>query len=363
MGGIERNTVNLANTLYSQGHEVHILCFKKRVTLAPAEGVIMHFHDFDKINRLSIIGYLYDILTRLTLAVFIRKSSFVWRGLYYVIYFRIFLHFCEKKYGRFNKIIARGQGSFELLWALRDPRFYQVIVSPFEPNMNPFDKWYKKLLFYNKNTITNSSGVKDSFLKIMNGYGIKTRDIQIIPNPCPINLIQSKANENVELPDYPYIVHVGRLVYQKNQKLLINAYFASNIEEKLVIIGSGREEKNLRKQVKILNIEDKVNFLGQKNNPYPWMKQAKLFVLTSRFEGFGLVNIESLACGTPVVAADCPGGLHDILVEEQSKLIANPTAEDIAKKIRYALENPLVIKPEWYYNFDADKVAEQFLNL
>lgn len=363
MGGIERNTVNLANAMLSQGHEVHILCFKKRLVIKPDDGVILHFHDFDKINRLTIIGYLYDLLTRLTLASFIRKSGFVWRGVYYGIYFKIFLYFIEKKYGKFDKIIARGQGSFEPLWLYRDKRFYQVIVSPIADSGNILDKWYKKLLFRNKNTIANSSGVRQTFLDKMSQYNIEIHAVPVIHNPCPIKAIQQKANEKVDLPGYPFIVHVGRLTYQKNQQLLIRAYAAANIEEKLVIIGSGQEENKLRELTRSLDISDKVIFLGQKENPYPWMKHARLFVLTSIIEGFGLVNVESLACGTPVIATDCPGGLHDIFVDELREYIVAADANVIAEKIRDALQHPITIKPEWYERFDAEKVAKQFLAL
>lgn len=363
MGGVERNTVNLSNTLVSQGHEVHILCFKKRMDLKPDERVILHFHDFDKINRLTIVGCLYDLLTRLTVSAFIRKSGFVWRGLYIVIYFNIFLSLLERKYGQVDKIIVRGQGAFEYLWRFRDPRFYQIIVSPIAQSNSPFDKWYTKLLFSNKNVIANSSGVKASFLTKMKMHGLETKDVPVIPNPCPIKLIQTSANAEVDLPDYPYIIHVGRLTLQKNQMLLIEAYADSNIDEKLVIIGSGQEEKNLRNLTKRLNVVDKVVFLGQKENPYPWMKHAKLFVLTSKIEGFGLVNVESLACGTPVIAVDCPGGIRDILIEEQSNFITKPNVSDVAEAIKQALRNPPQIKPEWYNRFDADNVAKQFMLL
>jgi glycosyltransferase involved in cell wall biosynthesis len=363
MGGVEKNTVNLANTLVEQGHEVHILCFKKRYHLQPDKRVYVHFHDFDRINRLTIIGYIYDLLTRLTLSVVLRKSGFVWRGIYYVIYFRIFLYFLEKKYGTVDKMIARGQGAFEYLWMLKDPRFYQVLVCPLHMRYSFRDKWYTKLIYEGKNSVANSTGVKESYLAKMKAYGFRANDIPVIPNPCPIKEIQSLAEEKVDLPERPYIVHVGRLTLQKNQPLLLEAYAESNIEEPLVIVGSGQEESKLRNLAAKLNITDKVIFVGQKANPYPWMKHARLFVLTSLFEGFGLVNVESLACGTPVVAVDCPGGIRDILVEDQSEFIVEPNPKAIAQKIRYALAHPPFIKAEWYQKFDAPNVAKMFLRL
>ena len=363
MGGVERNTVNLANTLVEQGHEVHILCFKKRMDMIPDKRVFLHFYDFDKINRFTVIGFIYDLFTRLIVSALMKGSRFVWRGLYINIYFRLFVYFLEKKYGHVDKIIVRGQGAFEYLWKYNDNRLYQVIVSPILENNYPFDRWYSKLLYTNKNTIANSSGVRDCLLQKMKRYHLPVNDIPIIANPCPIKKIQILSNEKVDLPSYKYIVHVGRLTKQKNQTLLLTAYAKSDINENLIIIGSGKEEQKLRDLTKQLNIENKVIFLGQKENPYPWMKHAELFVLTSMIEGFGLVNVESLACGTPVVAGDCPGGIRDILIEEQSNFIAELTPESLAIKIQQALLNPPKIKSEWYERYDADYIAKQFLSL
>lgn len=363
MGGIERHTIYLANALAELGHEIHIFCFKKRLELIPDERVILHFYDFDKINRMTIIGLIYDILTRFTVSVFIRGSGFIWRGLYIKLYFRLFLKYFERKYGSTDKILVMGHGAFEYLWNFNDPRVYQLIVSPFVENNNPLDKWYTKLLFANKNIIANSRGVRDSLLEKMQKYHLAVKSIRVIANPCPIKNMQLLSNEEVDIPNYSYIIHVGRLTKQKNQTLLIEAYAKSEIEEKLVIIGSGLEEQKLRNLARQLKIENKVVFLGQKTNPFPWIKHAKLFVLTSLIEGFGYVNVESLACGTPVVAVDCPGGIKDILIEEQSELIAKPNPESVALKIQQALLNPPVIKPEWYEKFDSENVAKEFLAL
>jgi hypothetical protein len=60
---------------------------------------------------------------------------------------------------------------------------------------------------------------------------------------------------------------------------------------------------------------------------------------------------------------DCPGGIRDILIEEQESLIAKPDVNSLAEKIRFALDNPVQIKENWYMRFDITKVANDFLNL
>jgi glycosyltransferase involved in cell wall biosynthesis len=364
MGGVERNTVNLANTLAEQGHEVHILIFKRRCELTPDERVHVHVFDMDKVNRLTGIGLIYDALTRWFLATTLRGSGFVWKGLYGGWYFRLFLTRLEKRFGRFDKIIMRGQGAFEHVWSFSDPRIYQVVVSPLsKPDGSRLERWYTRLLYGNKRLVANSSGVLDSLKQRLAFYRLEAKSLSLIHNPCPINTIRRMAEEPAPVPEEPYIVHVARLTYQKNQALLLKAYKASGIDEKLVIVGGGQDEHALKRLAEDLGIAAKVIFVGQQLNPYPWMKHARAFVLSSYIEGFGLVLVESLASGTQVVSVDCPGGIRDILVEEQSRLIAEPTVEGLAEKIREALENPVTIKPEWYWRFDAEVVARQFLAL
>lgn len=364
VGGVERNTVNLANTLVDMGHEAHIIIFKNQRELLPDERVKVHLFDIDTINRLTLIGLLYDLFTRALLATTLRGSGFVWRGVYGGLIFRYLLKRLERRYGRFDRIIMRGQASFEHIWSFHDPRAFRVIVSPVKPSKGgALQRWYARLLYGNQRMVANSADVLDTLKRRLESEGVAAASLSLIHNPCPIARIQQMAEEPAPVPQEPYLVHVARLVPQKNQELLLRAYKAAAVEEKLYILGSGKEEKNLKKLAQSLGIADKVVFTGQQINPYPWMKHAKMFILSSRVEGFGLVLVESLACGTQVVSVDCPGGIRLILIEEQKRLIAEPTAEALAAKIREALVDPVTVKPEWYWRFDAKAVAQQFLDL
>lgn len=364
MGGIERNTITLANNLVEMGHDVHIVVYKKRPGLTPDPRVHIHYFDIDKINRSTVAGLVYDLLTRSLLAPWIPRSGFVWRGVYGSWYFRRLLRRLEKQYGRIDQIIMRGQGAFEMLWRLRDPRCYQVIVSPIDPPSHGWlDRWYSRLLFAGKNNVCNSSGVMASVQARLQAYGLSARQVVVIANPIPIARIETLSREAVALPQRPFLVHVARLTYQKNQELLIRAYHAANVAEDLVIIGSGQDRSKLEKLVTTLGLDGRVQFLGQLDNPYPWMRAAKLFILSSRYEGFGLVMAESHVCGTPVVAVDCPGGVRDVLIEEQTRLIAEPSVEGLAAKIREGLAEPVTVKRKWVERFEAKKIAAQFLQL
>ncbi|MCW8917889.1 MAG: glycosyltransferase [Gammaproteobacteria bacterium] len=364
MGGIERNTITLANNLVEMGHDVHIVVYKKRPGLVPDPRVYIHYFDIDKINRITVIGLIYDLFTRTFLAPLIPRSGFVWRGIYGSWFFRLLLRKLEKQFGSIDKIITRGQGAFEMLWRLRDPRCYQVIVSPIDPPSHGWlDRWYSRLLFAGKNNVCNSTGVMESVKARLQAYGYSARQLVVISNPIPIDRIEQLSHEPVTLPQRPFIVHVARLTYQKNQELLIRAFHAANVEEDLVIIGGGQDRSKLEKLVVTLGLDGRVLFLGQLENPYPWMRAAKLFVLSSRYEGFGLVMAEAHVCGTPVVAVDCRGGVRDVLIEEQTRLISEPTVERLADKIREGITDPVEVRREWVERFEAKKIASQFLEL
>ena len=124
-----------------------------------------------------------------------------------------------------------------------------------------------------------------------------------------------------------------------------------------------RSETKLRQLATSLNITDRIIFLGLKRNPYAYMARAAAFVLSSRQEGLGLVLIESLACGTQAVATDVPGGIREVLIEEQQRLLAENSIEGLAFKLREAVDSPVVVKPEWAERFDSRHIIPQYLQL
>ena len=131
--------------------------------------------------------------------------------------------------------------------------------------------------------------------------------------------IQEKGNEYIEVDKVNKskfeIISVGRLSEQKDYRTLLKSL--SLVKKKhnfnLKILGIGKELTNLKKLAQDLEIADNVEFLGFKENPYPYIKSSDLFVLSSKWEGFGLVLVEALALGTPVIATDSNGAPSEIL--------------------------------------------------
>ncbi|UPO97388.1 glycosyltransferase [Cetobacterium somerae] len=168
-----------------------------------------------------------------------------------------------------------------------------------------------------------------------------------IYNSFNIDLIERKSNlikeDELNLIKKPYILSIGRLEEtQKDFTTLIKAFskVSNNIKENLYIIGEGRHKDNLKKLVKDLQIEDRVLFLGFKNNPYPWIKNSSFFVHSSKFEGLPTVLIEASILGKAIVSTDCPTGPREILENGNCGLLVDVgDVEKLAENIKYLSQN------------------------
>jgi glycosyltransferase involved in cell wall biosynthesis len=142
-----------------------------------------------------------------------------------------------------------------------------------------------------------------------------------IPNGIPVQAIQRLAQEPVAASDERYfetptILSVGRLTEQKDPASLIAAHALLRDQggnQSLLLIGAGHLEAALRAQAQRLGVAGSVHFLGYRSNPFAYMRRCTVMGHAARYEGFGLVLAEALACGACVVATDCPSGPREIL--------------------------------------------------
>lgn len=176
-------------------------------------------------------------------------------------------------------------------------------------------------LFYRKfdKIVCQSRDMQEDLIE---NYGLAPHRLVLIPNPVDIKRIRSLAVMPVEsgLPQltkgFPVLrlVAAGRLVYQKGFDLLIDAIALLRGQRlHLTILGDGPLRSELMQKANRLGVGNQVRFVGFQPNPYPYFRQADIFVLSSRFEGLPNVVLEALACGTPVVATPAPGGVREIL--------------------------------------------------
>ncbi|GAB2796798.1 glycosyltransferase [Halomonas shantousis] len=366
MGGMERVACNLADAFAEAGHESHLMVYRKRSDgLAPENpNVRMHVFALRWWQRLTGVGLLLELISRLLLNPLIRRSHFVWTGFLGGYLLRFWLWRFERRYGRLDRIIFRGIGTIEPVWSYRDDRARFVLENTLPINNKSWKhKLFSRCLFSGKPLVAVSEGVAETVREARERWGFRPASLTVIVNPCPVGSIrQHMLADEPDVPDEPYIVNVARLVPQKDHALLLRAYAQARPDELLVIVGDGPQRASLETLAASLGIADKVRFVGHRANPYPWMYRARLFVLSSRVEGMGIVLTESLACGTPVIAVDCPGGIREVLKGELESAIAAHDETALADKIQSSLQEPKpVINDAWLQDFLPQRVVERFI--
>ena len=151
---------------------------------------------------------------------------------------------------------------------------------------------------------------------LVENFRIKT-PVRVIYNPIDLHFIKTHVNEEpgyVFDPNTFYFVNVGGFRKEKNHLLLIQAFFIlKNLPCKLLLVGGGVMEEELKQKVHDLGMMDKIIFTGFEKNPFKYVSRSDCFVLSSDVEGFPNVLIEALACGKPVISTDCSSGPRELL--------------------------------------------------
>ncbi|MGE5942860.1 MAG: glycosyltransferase [Flavobacteriales bacterium] len=179
--------------------------------------------------------------------------------------------------------------------------------------------------------------------KIVKDYNFK--HIINIYNPVDFKTIVEKLNkQGGEKNDIRYILFFGRIQEKpKNLSLLVKAYNNSELMKKNVLLyflGNGEDVTLIKEIVKALSLTNYVVFLPFTSNPYPYVKEALFTVLTSRYEGFPLSLIESLACGTPVISVDCNSGPSEVIKHrENGLLIENHNVNALSSAMDELIDN------------------------
>lgn len=154
---------------------------------------------------------------------------------------------------------------------------------------------------------------------------LETEDkLEMIYNPFDIEKIKELSENILELSEKEkellknkYIIMVSRLeLKMKDFFTLFKAYkkvLLSNEDLKLYLLGDGPDRERIEKEIKKMNLGDKILLLGMKKNPYPWIKNAELLVHSSKYEGLPTVLIEALILKKIVISTNCPTGPEEIL--------------------------------------------------
>lgn len=161
-------------------------------------------------------------------------------------------------------------------------------------------------------------------------------NLMVIANPLSFNPAKKAELKNRK------IIAVGKQGYQKAYDLLLKSWslISDKQDWELHIYGKKDPGAKLDKLAATLGVEDSLHFHEPEKNIQQKYSDSSIFVLSSRFEGFGMVIIEAMACGLPVVSFDCPYGPADILTNGQDGfLVQNGNTVQFAKKLEMLMKD------------------------
>lgn len=352
-GGVTTANTLLAENMLQQGHRVTFFCFtdnaeKKRVL--KEKGIQIYTSPFKK---LGVLAFIYNFIS--IWWFFIRKRHF--SGI----------------------IIPSFNVAFVTLIALKLSFYKTKTIVNFHTHISRFAEsksaFNKKLLSIGRHVLR----LADICANVSKEAALDARDyfklpvVHVLYNPLlPYTAPQNPPElhrwfqESTLIP----LVACGRLAGEKDYPLMLQALKVLNginPHYRLIILGKGSLEKDLKSLTRELGIEEIVDFIGDVPNARDYMQQARFLWLTSKYEGFGLVLLEALSTGTSCVSVDCQSGPAEILQDgNYGCLVKSRDPEIMATSVIEFTNQPP--KPREFYqqraaDFDPSLMTQKYLDL
>ena len=229
--------------------------------------------------------------------------------------------------------------------------------------------FFTKIFNLSDGIIVNSEDFRINFNK---KFKVKSKCIY---NPLDANIIKKKSTKYIKNQfnrKNVKLINIGRFVDQKDQitilkslNLIINKFKRVNYE--LIIMGRGLLKNNLKKFILKKNLSKNVKIIDYQSNPYPFIKQADIFILSSKYEGLPNVLLEAATLKKYIISSDCPSGPREILsngkggdlykvgdFKKLSKLIMNFSHHNSKRKIKFCYKN--------LNRYDYQRNLQEYLN-
>ncbi len=228
----------------------------------------------------------------------------------------------------------------------------------------------KKLYPYADSIVCVSEGVAQDLAFQL---GLPKEKVKVIYNPVVNEELIAASQVSLDHPWFqqdvpPVFLAVGRLTQQKDFITLLEAFalVRKQTVARLIILGEGELRGKLEEKISQLGIAEDVSLAGFVTNPYAYMSKASAFVLSSRWEGLGIVLIEAMACGCPVIATDCPNGPKEILeAGKYGSLVPVGDVVLLSKAMLQVLDAPLsreILTHRAVY-FSSERAVSEYLHL
>lgn len=346
--------------LKKQGHDVTILYIDGRFRKYWRKIGVSHKVD----NAINVYGiYLFPIIL---LEFFSYKISYKFRSYLLGRLFRyvldrhdkpdlIYAHYC---YNIANTVNVSKKYCIPLVgiehWSVMN-----------QPVLSSKAQYIGEIAYRNSDVLLAVS--KSLATSIYNQFGI----LPIVVNDMVGEEFIQDSITNTSNSTYRFIA-IGSLIPRKGFDLLIEAFNRSGLSNKsceVVIIGSGPEQKNLQTLINKYNLQNYVRLLGRKNKQeiISHLKDSNVFVLSSHVETFGVVCIEALSLGVPVIATIC-GGPEEFINDSNGILIDKNSVDELSKAMVYMYANnnkydKLAISEQCRLKFAPSVIATQLTHI
>ncbi|EOH6037659.1 MULTISPECIES: glycosyltransferase [Acinetobacter calcoaceticus/baumannii complex] len=345
-GGAEKVVADLADQMTNKGHQVKIAYLKGNVIVRPKnDSIELIYIGLENLKSFKISCKRYKEIIKKYQPDIVHSHM-----VHANIFTRIMRYFCK-----IPKLVCTAHNSNEggslRMLAYR----YTNNLSDINTNVSKeATESFQEKKAFDSTAITIYNGID------LNKFRKKVVDKNVI--------LSNQINLNQKI-----ILAVGRLNEQKDYPNLLKAISLlkenSSEDFKLLIAGDGEQKKAIEELISKLNLDNDVILLGRRNDIAELMSIADYFVLSSAFEGFGLVVAEAMACETFVVATDC-GGVKEVM--GGYGLMASPKdSKGLADQLRKAINMPLNARLEnnrkalnyVHENFDLEKTTLQWLRI
>jgi len=343
--GAEKIVIQLARMFQSKDIDVHIFLLENVIRYDHIEDLKIYFlsEKRDLYKASKIVG---DKLLALKLKKIVNKI--------------------ESDGIKFDLFLSNSPSADRVMCVAQFPNTRYVIHNSYAFEIKEFREMgkvrraEKKLKLYRRiykggDLITVSEGAKRD-LKLLD---IDYKTCQTVYNPFDFEEIRKLGSKESDLPEQPYLLSASAFRFVKRHDILLSAYAKLKNPPPLKLLCPSNPE--LVKLIKKFGLEEKVEILGFKTNPYPYIKNAKILLLSSEREGLPTVLIEALILGTPIVSTDCVSGPSEILTGELSEYLAQVNdSDDLSNKIQLALEQYPTIKDEYIDKFNEKNIYEYY---
>lgn len=348
IGGIEKALVSLTNRLQEKGYEITIVLEKKQGIFLEEISPKIHIIEYTPDESKNIIKRkIKNLIKRIKFSMKY-KNKFDFSA-------------CFATYSNVASFVSRTASKNSCLWGHAD---YLTLFDNQKEQVKKFFQEKKYNQF--KNVVFVSKEGKESFVKIFPEMKEKTI---VCNNLIEDEKIKEMAKESIELKkdkEKFTFLNVGRHD-EKQKKLTRIIKAAKKLKEekykfKILLVGDGPDNQKYKELVEKEKLEDIIVFLGKKQNPYPYFEIADCVVLSSDYEGYPVVFLESFVLNKPMITTKVSDYEE---VEQGYGIVAEKTDEDIYQKMKQMLEEGFTIENQFdskKYNEEIIKKIERIIN-